>query len=173
MIAIEMHTQIQEDDSLGPRSLRQDLFAILEGAKKWSLWCMEAGETNVKGHVFTSLMLAHTQGLAEGLSTEEIARSLVESVGAAEDSGMMVFEKMLERELSEQEKTGIPDFSLDSFSDMLPGWESIVSTVSLEHGLVILTLYKQMPNDMTVDGYGSDPMNWSFEQANIDNAWLF
>lgn len=130
MIAIEMNTQFQEDDSLGPKPVRQDLFDILEGAEEWSLWCMEAGETNIKGHVFTSLMLANARGLARGLSIKEIAKSLVEAVGLAEDEGMKVLERMLEREISEKDQASMPEFSLDSLPEMLPGWESLVSTGS-------------------------------------------
>ena len=41
-------TQLQEDDSLGPITLRRDLLSVLYDAKNWNLQCIEAGETNIK-----------------------------------------------------------------------------------------------------------------------------
>jgi hypothetical protein len=130
MIAVEMRTQLQEDDGLSPTPLRRDLFAILEEAKAWTIWCMEAGETNVKGHVFVCLMGAYTQGLAKGLGRDEIARSLVEASHGALQRGMELLEKMIENEMPEQNSTGLGDLSLDDFTpEMLADWQSIVSGV--------------------------------------------
>ncbi|KAJ4290529.1 hypothetical protein N0V90_010746 [Kalmusia sp. IMI 367209] len=127
MIGVEMKTQLQEDDGLSPTPLRRDLLAILEEAKRWSLRCMEAGETNVKGHVFTTLMLAYAQGLARGLERTEIAKSLIEGAQIAEDIGMAILEKMVEQDMPEQNLGGMAAMSLDLTPEMLAGWESIVS----------------------------------------------
>ncbi|KAJ4355416.1 uncharacterized protein N0V89_003432 [Didymosphaeria variabile] len=128
MIAVEMRTQLQEDDGLSPTPLRRDLFAILEEAKAWSIWCMEAGETNVKGHVFVCLMGAYTQGLAKGLSKDEIAKSLVVAADGALQRGMELLERMIENEVPEQNAGGLGDLSLDDLTpEMLADWQSIVS----------------------------------------------
>lgn len=133
MIAIETRSQLQEDDSLGPNPLQREFFSILEGAKTWSLRCMEAGETNVKGHVFTSLMLAYSQGLAKGLHEKEIGKLLVEAAAAAEENSMAMLEQMLERDTPKQSNEGVADLSLDPTQDILAGWESIVSGLSYEN----------------------------------------
>ena len=130
MIAVEVRTQLQEEDSLSPTPLRRDLFAVLERAPLWSLECMEAGETNIKGYVFTCLMLGYAQGLASGLDKMGISKSLVEIVGAAEDRGLEVLEKMLERDISEQDQVGTADWSIDVTPDILAEWDPMVSSPS-------------------------------------------
>lgn len=129
MIAVEMRTQLQEDDGLSPTPRRRDLFAIIEEAKSWSIWCMEAGETNVKGYVFVCLMRAYTQGLARGLGKAEIARSLVEASDGALQRGMELLERMVEREVPEDQGE-LGHLSLDDLTpEILADWQSIVSLV--------------------------------------------
>lgn len=50
-IAVELRTHLLEEESLGPKAPRPDLLAILYDAKDWSLKRIEAGETNIKGHL--------------------------------------------------------------------------------------------------------------------------
>jgi hypothetical protein len=50
-IAIEILTQLEEDESLGPKTLRPDLLAILHGSRDWSLARVETGSTNIKGYM--------------------------------------------------------------------------------------------------------------------------
>ncbi|KAF1971098.1 hypothetical protein BU23DRAFT_537332 [Bimuria novae-zelandiae CBS 107.79] len=153
IIAVEMRTQLQEDDSLGPTPLRRDLFAILEGAKAWSLWCMEAGETNVKGHVFMCIMLAYTRGLAKRLGKVEIAKKLVEAVEVAEECGMALLEKMLKQDMTTQEPVATTDFPMHVTQGLLSGWETII------------------PGSLN-DPYGFDTMNWAFDEADLQTRWL-
>ncbi|KAL5374133.1 hypothetical protein PMIN02_012319 [Paraphaeosphaeria minitans] len=156
MIAVEMRTQLQEDDGLSPTPLRRDLFTIIEEAKSWSIWCMEAGETNVKGLTFVCLMRAYTQGLAKGLGKEAIGRSLVEASHDALQRGTELLEGMLENKIPEQDQAGLGGLSLDDLTpEMLADWQSI-----------------QIPTDVH-DPYGYDMMNWTFDQTEIQNSWLF
>ncbi|KAF2439046.1 hypothetical protein P171DRAFT_370465 [Karstenula rhodostoma CBS 690.94] len=130
MIAVEMRTQLQEDDGLFPTPLRRDLLAIIKEAVSWSIWCMEAGETNVKGHVFVCLMRAYTQGLAKGLGKGELARMLVEASHDALQRGMELLERMIQNEVPEQDQAGLGSLSLDDLTpEMLADWQSIVSHV--------------------------------------------
>lgn len=132
MIAVEIRAQLQADDGLSPTPLRRDLFAILEEAKEWSIWCMEAGETNVKGHVFICLMEAYMQSLAKGLSRDEIGQSLLEATNDALKRGQELLEKMVENEMPEQNPGGSGELSLDDLTpEMLADWQSIVSCMVL------------------------------------------
>jgi hypothetical protein len=173
MIAVEVRTQFQEDDGLGPTPLRGDLFAILEEAKTWSIWCMEAGETNIKGHVFVCLMRAYTQGLAKGLGRADISRSLVEASHDALQRGMELLEKMIENEMPEQSPAGLGDLSIDDLTpEMLADWQSIVSRVVCACFSCRADPKQQMSTDMT-DPYGYDMMNWAFDATEVQNTWLF
>ncbi|KAK7192227.1 C6 transcription factor [Paraphaeosphaeria sporulosa] len=155
MIAVEMRTQIQEDDGLSPTPLRRDLFAIIQEAKSWSIWCMEAGETNVKALVFVYLMEAYTKGLAKGLGKEAIGRSLVEASHNALQRGMVLLEGMMETEIPNQDQAGLGSLSLNDLTpEMLADWQSII------------------PTGMN-DPYGYDMMNWAFDQTEVQNTWLF
>jgi hypothetical protein len=50
-ISIEVRFQLLDEDSLGPKAPRPDLMAMICEAKDWSLRRIEAGETNIKGHL--------------------------------------------------------------------------------------------------------------------------
>lgn len=130
MVAVEMRAQLQEDDGLSPTPLPRELFAILEEAHAWSLWTMEAGETNVKGHVFISLMSTYTQCLAKGLNKDEIAKSLLEGVDSALQRGMALLERMVENEMPGQDTGALSDLSLDDLTpEMLADWQSAVGCI--------------------------------------------
>lgn len=64
LIATELRAQLQDEDySLSPSPLRPGLHAVLEEAKLWAVRCIEAGETNVKGHLFLVLIAAQIEAL--------------------------------------------------------------------------------------------------------------
>jgi hypothetical protein len=42
IIAVELRTQMQEEESLGRLPLRPDLFSVIDEAKTWCLKCIEA-----------------------------------------------------------------------------------------------------------------------------------
>ena len=62
LIAVELKIQLQKGDSLGPVPLRPDLLSVLDDAKAWSLRCIEAGETNIKGYLLMCLVAAQIEG---------------------------------------------------------------------------------------------------------------
>jgi hypothetical protein len=84
LIAVELRSQLEEDDSLCPIPLRPDLLCVLKEAKAWGWRVIEAGETNVKGCLLISLVAAHVESLMRGVEKEEMAGLLV---GAVEDVG--------------------------------------------------------------------------------------
>lgn len=119
LIAVELRMQLQEVEGLCPVPLRPDLMAVLEEAKAWCLRVLEAGETNVKGYMLTSLIAGQIQGLMRGLRKDEIANLLIQAV---EDVGVTCL-PILERlaaSLPEQGDEGPPDIRDD--------WDFMVST---------------------------------------------
>lgn len=69
MIAsLELQALLQEDESVGPPTARPDLLGIVRHSLAFYLSRIQAGETNVKGYLFTTALAAHVQAMMEGLS---------------------------------------------------------------------------------------------------------
>ncbi|KAF4633621.1 hypothetical protein G7Y89_g4495 [Cudoniella acicularis] len=94
LIAIELRTQIQEDESLGPVRLRSDLLSILDESKTWSLQCIEAGEVNMKGYLFMCVLAAHIEGLIRGIGKDDIPALLIKAAEEASEKCLPILEKM-------------------------------------------------------------------------------
>ncbi|GIC93745.1 uncharacterized protein Aud_010233 [Aspergillus udagawae] len=112
LIAVELRTQLQEDEGLCLVPLRPDLLAVLEEAKAWCLQVLEAGETNVKGYLLISVVTGQIQGLTRGLRKDEIASLLIQAV---EDVGVRCLPilERLEAALPEQGVDSPPDIRED------------------------------------------------------------
>ncbi|TAQ89958.1 hypothetical protein B7494_g1693 [Chlorociboria aeruginascens] len=93
LIAAELRTQLQEEESIGPMPFRPDLFSVLDDAKTWGLLCIKAGETNMKGYLLTCLIAAQVEGLKRGLGKDELPRFLVKAAEDAEDTCLPILEK--------------------------------------------------------------------------------
>jgi hypothetical protein len=82
IVALELKTQLQEDVSLGPAVPRPDLLAIVEQACPLTLRAIQAGRTNMKGHLLMSMVVAQVDGTRRGLDrtamSELIGRTAVE-----------------------------------------------------------------------------------------------
>ncbi|CAG7557576.1 unnamed protein product [Fusarium equiseti] len=77
MLLLDLRNQVQEDDTLSPTPLQPDIFNMMQDAKPWTLKCVEAGETNIKGHLITCLLLAQIKGTMNRLSKEEMAQGMI------------------------------------------------------------------------------------------------
>ncbi|KAL2832989.1 hypothetical protein BDW59DRAFT_169244 [Aspergillus cavernicola] len=120
LIAIELRTQLQEDESLYPMPLRPDLLAVLEEAKAWCLRVLEAGETNVKGYLLTSLMAAQIQGLINGLQRDKITDLLIQAVENVEVRCLPILEQLA---------AALPEQGVNRPPDIRDDWEFTVSTL--------------------------------------------
>lgn len=119
LIAVELRMQLQEVEGLCPVPLRPDLLAVLEQAKAWCLQVLEAGETNVKGYMLTSLIAGQIHGLMRGLRKDEIANLLIQAV---EDVGVTCL-PILERLAA-----ALPEQGIDDPPDIREDWDFMVST---------------------------------------------
>lgn len=68
IVSLELQALLQEDESVGPPTVRPDLLGIVRHALAFYLSRIQAGETNVKGYLFTTALAAHVQAMTEGLS---------------------------------------------------------------------------------------------------------
>jgi hypothetical protein len=128
LIAIELRAQGQEDESLGPVVLRQDLMSVLDGAKDWCLSAVQAGETNVKGFLLMSVVTAQILGLIRGVGQDEVAKLLMEAVENVEKECLPILEQMAAA-LDQGESTAgdIQQGSMSTPLGDLEGWAFMVS----------------------------------------------
>lgn len=104
LLLAELRAQLREEAetsfSRANRSLlRPDLLAMVTEAKEWTLRSINAGETNVKGYLFASMVSAQIDGMMKGLEGDEaLARALVEAAEEVVDRCVPLLEEMLERE---------------------------------------------------------------------------
>jgi hypothetical protein len=126
LIAAELKTQVQEETStLGPMSLRRDLYSVLQEAKKWSLHCIEAGETNIKGYLFLCLVCAQINGLMRGLSREELPTVLLEAADEAEAGCLSILEGKIDA--ATVDTNSQDDMGIDPVSEIMADWSLMVS----------------------------------------------
>ncbi|KAI0551228.1 hypothetical protein F4679DRAFT_582703 [Xylaria curta] len=123
MIAtLELQTNIQEDESVGPPTLRPDLLNILRHSLPYYLSRIKAGETNVKGYLFTTALAGHVQALTDGLNGPQI----LEPVLSAAIKTEKVCFGLLKQELESMESTaggGDDQFNWDALMAGDEDWE--------------------------------------------------
>lgn len=130
LIAVELKTQLQEESSVGPISLRRDLFSIMEDAKKWGLRCIEAGETNIKGYLFLCLVYAQIEGMMRGLSREEFPEVLLKATEEAEFACLSILERNIDATLLGS--NGPNPTTVDPMSEIMGEWSLMVRFPSLQ-----------------------------------------
>jgi hypothetical protein len=128
LIAIELRAQGQEDESLGPVVLRQDLMSVLDDAKDWCLSAVQAGETNVKGFLLMSVVTAQILGLIRGVGQDEVAKLLIEAVENVEKECLPILEQMaVALDQGESTADDIQQGSMSTPLGDLEGWAFMVS----------------------------------------------
>jgi hypothetical protein len=132
LIYMEIRTQLQEDEGLGPVPLRPDLVSVLEDAKKWCLQVIESGETNVKGYLLVNMVAAQIEGLKRGLGTEEVAKLLIETVEDVAKTCLPKLQEMMAATPAQNPKVaaaeGFEQASLSATADKMDDWNFMVSS---------------------------------------------
>lgn len=126
LIAVELRTQLQEEESLGPVPLREDLLAVLYDAKIWCLQCIEAGETNVKGYLFISIVVAHIEGLRRGLGKGEMPELLIKAAEGAQQRCLPILEDMVAQTRVQGTDGEVQGMSLDTPAGISEDWDFMV-----------------------------------------------
>ncbi|KAI0442921.1 hypothetical protein F4803DRAFT_517292 [Xylaria telfairii] len=97
MIAtLELQTSVQEDDSVGPPTLRPDLLNILRHSLPYYLSRIKAGETNVKGYLFTSALAGHVHATMNGLNGSQILEPVLSAAMKTEKVCFELLKQQLE-----------------------------------------------------------------------------
>lgn len=126
LVTAELRSQLQEDDGLVP--LRTDLLSVAEESRLWSMRCVEAGETNVKGYMVGEMVSAHVEGLRRGLGRQEMGRAMVCGAEEALEWCLGVLSEMAgsgeEEEIIDAEEGAATEHGTDSwdFSVSLLCW---------------------------------------------------
>ncbi|SPO02031.1 uncharacterized protein DNG_04704 [Cephalotrichum gorgonifer] len=100
-LVMELRAQLEDGESLGTAPFRADLLVVLHEILDWSLSAVKAGETNIKGYLAVSLMIAHTECIKAGLTKDEIPKSLVKMTADFLITCVPLLEDMLAREEGE------------------------------------------------------------------------
>jgi hypothetical protein len=127
LIAVELRTQLQEEESLGPIFLRADLVAVLEEAKIWCLQCIQSGETSVKGYLLTTIVTAEIDALRRGEMKDRIPRTLAKAAEDAVETCLAILEGMVPLGQVSINAGAIEDMSLHNFLDGMDDWDFTVS----------------------------------------------
>lgn len=140
-IAVELRSQLQEEQGLGPKSLRPDLLSVLDGAKQWCFSCIEAGETSIKGYLFLSVIDAQIDGLKRGLGEDELPKSLVKAAEDAEERCLPILEAALSRLGTEEASEGTGSIPFSTPSGASENWDFLVSAQPTIQTIYKLTVY--------------------------------
>ncbi|RYP61130.1 hypothetical protein DL771_010227 [Monosporascus sp. 5C6A] len=79
LVALELHSQLQEDSASGLPAARPDLINVLQDAKLWSLQRVEAGDTNAKGYIITVALCAKVDALLQSVRKDDCERHIVDA----------------------------------------------------------------------------------------------
>jgi hypothetical protein len=155
LVGAELRAQLQEEASLGPIQVRPDLLAVLDEIGPWHLRTIEAGETNIKGHLFSTLLVAHIRALMDGTGNDDLPRALIK----AGEGSMQVCLPMLEAMAVRCQAESSLDTDLDQMSlNSLPN-------------LPIVEDWDSMILDAQFSNYGdAQPMSWMFSDDIMNSS---
>ncbi|CAI7567022.1 unnamed protein product [Penicillium crustosum] len=132
IIAVELKSQILEEEGLGPVSIRPDLLSVIQDAKALGLQCIKIGETNIKGYLFMALVSTQLDALMQGVSEDELPKLLAKAAEEAEDKCLSILEPMAAKgqngkigDVTEPESTA-------SLPDMNDDWDSMMTDVNFD-----------------------------------------
>jgi hypothetical protein len=133
LIAVELRTQLQEEECLGPVTLRPDLLCVLDDAKTWCLECIEAGETNIKGYLLMCVVAAQIEGLIGGLEKDELGKLLVKAAEDAVERCLPMLEKMAPQGRVDGSVAGLRQTSFNTPPEVMEDWDFMVSREPSPH----------------------------------------
>lgn len=94
ILLAELRAQVQENDTLGPGAAGcADRRVVLEEAQDWSLGCIRAGETNIKGYLLICMIGAQIEALRRGAQPDEMNAAILQGVVEAKDACVPILEE--------------------------------------------------------------------------------
>ncbi|KAI1173239.1 hypothetical protein F4777DRAFT_558533 [Nemania sp. FL0916] len=95
VIILELQTTMQEENSLELPTARPDLLRIMRHSLPYYLTRIKAGETNVKGYLFTTALAGHVQALMDGLSGSQILEPMLSAAIKTEKTCFDILKQQL------------------------------------------------------------------------------
>lgn len=166
LIAMELKTQLQEEESLGPVPLRPDLLSVLKDAKVWCLQCIEVGETNVKGYMLMCVFAAHVDGLMQGLGQKEASKLIVKAAEDSWENCLSLLEGIATRGRIGEAADGVQQTSFDTPPDVMEGWDFMVR----KNASICRPLLTVQMSDVLFD---PQPMSFLFNGENLQGQPLW
>ncbi|EHK26034.1 uncharacterized protein TRIVIDRAFT_55458 [Trichoderma virens Gv29-8] len=141
LIAAEIDNQLREEQGLVPSPFRADLLSVIQESKEWCLQSIKAGETNVKGYMVNCVIVAHVEGLMQGLDQQEISPLFLKAAEDAIEECLAILEERAGQ--SQDEGADALDIGIRAQS---PDWDFLVSDAMFAY-----------------NGGVTEPINWMFE----------
>lgn len=163
LVAVELRTQLQEEESLGPVPLRPDLLSVLDEARTWSLRCIEAGETNMKGYLLVCVVAAQIGGLMRGVAKEEVPGLLVRAAEDAGETCLPMLEEMAAQGRAEGGGDGLQTTLGTPAPEGMEDWDFMVSGIPVRFAHHS-QLYQM--SDAMFNPANAEPMSWMFNDEN-------
>ncbi|EPE32529.1 C6 transcription factor, putative [Glarea lozoyensis ATCC 20868] len=127
LVAVEIRTQLQEEESLGPVSLRPDLVAVVDNARTWCLQRIKSGETNIKGYLLIHVVTAQIDALRKGVDRNAMPSILVQATQDVEDVCLPILEEMASQAQVEENADGLADMSFGASVRGTEDWGFMMS----------------------------------------------
>ncbi|KAL3469336.1 hypothetical protein BJX99DRAFT_252073 [Aspergillus californicus] len=133
-IAMELKSQAQDEDSLGPTPYRLDLMSVLTDAKERSYKTLECGETNIKGYLVLCLVVAQIEGLMQGMDKTRLPEFILQAAETAEDRCLAFMEEKAGPSYSEADIDVLNGLSVGNAPVFMGDWEFIMSDAFFDTG---------------------------------------
>ncbi|KAI1766820.1 putative C6 transcription factor [Hypoxylon sp. FL1150] len=135
LISTELRAQLQEEETLGPSFVRQDLLSVVQEAKISSLECIRAGETSIKGHFLIAVVAAQIEALMRGTGKEEFPAYLVGVAVEAEETALAILEDVAaQQQQAEGSGEGSEQTHSTTPSGPLEDWDFPMSDALFDFG---------------------------------------
>ncbi|KAK6076637.1 C6 transcription factor [Seiridium cupressi] len=129
VVALDLKTQIQEDERLESIPIRPDLLAILRDALEWSLLRIKNGELNVKSYLMFKMIRAHIESLMQNLEKNEVVQLLVKVTTEAIQTTLPLLENMV-KDCQGEDLTEPPQVSFTAPPEI--GWDLMLAGSELD-----------------------------------------
>ncbi|KAI1109612.1 hypothetical protein F5Y14DRAFT_22786 [Nemania sp. NC0429] len=114
IVLLELLLTTQDDESLGPPTVRPDLLNILRHSLTYYLTRIKAGETNVKGYLFTVALAVHVQAQMDGLTGPDVIEPVVNAAMRTEKLCLDLLKQQYESAETADASVGGEQFNWDS-----------------------------------------------------------
>ncbi|PTB69518.1 hypothetical protein BBK36DRAFT_1110786 [Trichoderma citrinoviride] len=148
LISAELDNQLREEQGLVPSPLRADLMSVIKESREWCLRSIEVGETNVKGYLVSSVILAHLEALTRGLDPQQLPPVFIKAAEESVEKSLAILEEKAggqgqDRAVDAREEMDM----VGNIRPQSPDWDFLVSDALFAYNAGMV-----------------EPMNWMFSE---------